>query len=486
MRVRSRDSRQNVAIESTMTQGPQFNRLIPYIGPANATARSGSMEYISDTERQWDSDNPCYHLTEDWVIHPARNFQITWNGENPGLVGSGSLAFPVTYGSIYYLAAIIDSHGYIAQAPTAEPSSTWSSIPDYAWEGWSNIYPVIRDELGLLNSIYELKDFRKLPQLLRNTRNGIKALTELSSGLRWVSQEKRKGELRLIYELMGKTTPGVWSSLLNLKWTKLKKLSLSEMISRLITVGKVAPEHFLNWKFAVQPLLRDMAALNRAASTTKQQVDSLLARADPDVIHKTHWSTTLRPDELGLPAETTVDSGIVSGGTGTGRHVVTYEYPEGIKYTFTGRYSFSYPEETRRLAYELGALDGLGMTMSAANLWNAAPWTFVIDWFVRIGPWLETFTPHHLEPVVHFHGACHSLKHCFDTCVWGTPYVPSLPTSYSYWGLEPRKMQSRKQSVYVRKSVVPFVSLPKTSDFSTMEKLLALALGLSSVRYSTL
>lgn len=40
----------------------------------------------------------------------------------------------------------------------------------------------------------------------------------------------------------------------------------------------------------------------------------------------------------------------------------------------------------------LSAADQIGLLNPAITAWEAVPWSFVVDWFVPVGDWLETFT----------------------------------------------------------------------------------------------
>jgi hypothetical protein len=66
-------------------------------------------------------------------------------------------------------------------------------------------------------------------------------------------------------------------------------------------------------------------------------------------------------------------------------------------------YTKYFSDYQKQNAIVLGLLDRLGATFNPAILWNAAPWTFVIDWVVGVSQWLDQFKISNLEPVTVVH-----------------------------------------------------------------------------------
>lgn len=76
----------------------------------------------------------------------------------------------------------------------------------------------------------------------------------------------------------------------------------------------------------------------------------------------------------------------------------------------TFNYRYSIPEygagELKLRAY----LDSLGLHPSVGNLWAILPYSFVVDWFVDLGGYLDSFQEDWLQPWVDFSGSVQSLK----------------------------------------------------------------------------
>lgn len=67
----------------------------------------------------------------------------------------------------------------------------------------------------------------------------------------------------------------------------------------------------------------------------------------------------------------------------------------------------------------------LGLDKLKANIWNSLPWTFVLDWLVRIGQLLERLDDYEHLPVV-VHQCTWSLK-----LTWGLQYEAWAPQRYN-------------------------------------------------------
>lgn len=68
-------------------------------------------------------------------------------------------------------------------------------------------------------------------------------------------------------------------------------------------------------------------------------------------------------------------------------------------------------------------LDSLGLNPSIANVWALIPWSFVVDWFWRVGKCLDQATTDWVEPWVQFIQACSSFKASGD--ISASLYLPA-------------------------------------------------------------
>lgn len=481
MRHREEDTRAETPRVSSYTLGSASLRMGSAIYPSLGTSfiPNGCFEVMDDVVGEFETQNDCYHYSDNWTSSPPVPFNVSWTGTNPGTIISGSLsgAPGLSLNSVF-------SPHTVPHSPSASDVDRWE-IPDWSSEGWYNIYPTIQQQVSGLNAIYELKDFRNLFPLLKRTQNSYRDLYS------WFG----KNPVRLLTrQILGIDRWG---------WTPPNKRDRQVMLRRLQSILRVpvapvfrkdrplveilrdlsdlAPEHFLNWNFALKPFMMDLAGFAGASQKTKKRVDELLEKAD-GTVWKGHYNRDLTAYQSGIDFEIVDDDPPwVSRGADTYRLVSELS---DVKYTLSVHYSFTFPGVTREMAHKLGYLDSIGVTPNFGNLWRAAKWTFIIDWFLKIGSMLDRLSPHLLEPVVNIHGGCHSVKYTLTTNFELSPWREYRnEANYVYSLADTTIVATREQDVYVRKMRIPsLLGLPKTSDFSTMEKLLALALGLTMRR----
>jgi len=231
--------------------------------------------------------------------------------------------------------------------------------------------PGIRPSLSLVNSIIELKDFKSLPRTLLR----IKSLTkDLLTGT-------YKG-LRTFPTLFRERKP----------------------LRRILGAGS---DTYLQAQFNILPLLRDVSGFKQALRTVSDQVDKLVH--DEGRRRTRHYSRDLRAqykdvDETSstftwpIPPPTGYPSQMV----GVGRKKRQVKYTEAL-FRSQLDYSYYFSQYQRENAHILGLLDALGVNLNPAIIWNAIPWTFVIDWVVNISSWLDNFKVGNLDPVTLIH-----------------------------------------------------------------------------------
>lgn len=171
----------------------------------------------------------------------------------------------------------------------------------------------------------------------------------------------------------------------------LTKLSLPNFLLELDDVGKlfqlwkkklstaknVAGLH-LNYSFGWKPLMSDIRAMCDVLANLIQRLEEFEKSAN--VTSKSHWY---------LPSTSTSKSGSFNYSTSPGKcywsGTVSRTKTAGLIYR-------PQPFEVTR-GYEMmlrAYLDALGFELNPRILWDAIPFTFVLDWFFGIGSWLES------------------------------------------------------------------------------------------------
>jgi hypothetical protein len=317
-----------------------------------------------------------------------------------------------------------------------------ATLNDLVSKSLKAMLPGIKPQLSLVNSLIELKDFKKLPATIKRLRTMVRSLRDL-----------------------------------NKKYTLRKILGGSS-------------DAYLQKEFNVMPLLSDIAGFRRALANTSKQVRNLLALEGRQLTR--HYYVGLEsvyPNKALTPSATyhypmaKVSSsalvepggGLVNKLTGVSKPYRTVMYD---KAQFHGEIQYTYylTQFQRENAKILGLMDALGVNLNPSIIWNAIPWSFVVDWVTNIGRWLDQFKVGNLEPITVIH------RYLWSTAVNRTTtidcevnlLVPTLPKPLV------RTSVCREESY--RRDLYPIgLTHITTSGFSLKEFTLAGALGLSRV-----
>jgi hypothetical protein len=244
-----------------------------------------------------------------------------------------------------------------------------SSIPSLLNRAITAMLPGIKaaDNVSLLNSIYELKDVKSLPhtlQLIRDT---------------FVSNKRVLSAIALM-----RSNPGA-------------------SLRRLLRAGG---DSYLQTQFNILPMLSDIVAVRRAIADTRNQLRQLVSRAGKP--QKRHYKVILSDDYVDKLEKT---NGAIPDGYVRKRmlaqRAVSYVTRE---FNATMEYSYSLPSWTNEDSLMEALLDRMGVNLNPRIIWNAIPWSFVVDWVIGVGRWLDQFKERNIEPTLYIRGACYSVK----------------------------------------------------------------------------
>lgn len=132
----------------------------------------------------------------------------------------------------------------------------------------------------------------------------------------------------------------------------------------------------LNWSFGVSPFMGDIQKLVSSYSDFRKKVNELNQASGSTKTH--HYS-----EEVSYAALT-----VTNLTSATSKYQTRYE-PFVKKWTCTIKYTMKlripYPPTFQNYA------KSLGFKFSLETIWNAIPFSFVLDWVVKIGDWLSRF-----------------------------------------------------------------------------------------------
>lgn len=268
---------------------------------------------------------------------------------------------------------------HVADSPFGEPGFPIAGLPAYyvkreddgfipapsnlaALEGFalSAVLPGIKAELSAINSLIELKDFKSLPKTLSKVN-------------RYVAETSRraKGSLREFFQ--------------------------------------GSADGYLQAKFNILPLLSDISGVHSALSSAERRINALVAGAGKPRLR--HYEKSLQ-EHTYSPFEETSDGYLPHEGSTviSGYYLTRKVYPEPSIFHVEIQYNYLFSEYQIVHAQLLGMLDFFGVNLNPAIIWNALPWSFVVDWVIGVGRWLDQLKVRNLEPRINIRRYCWSIK----------------------------------------------------------------------------
>jgi hypothetical protein len=352
---------------------------------------------------------------------------------------------------------------------------TWAWPTDHPWGGWENptqdltplfsfdsdgasvnlpteyeifeqdgikaMLPKIVEGMSLINNILELRDFKSLP---RSVDNAIRSINSI------------KGAIKN------------YGSLLN------KRKTLRSILRSTTTS---AADSYLQMQFNILPLFSDLNNTYVTLGSLDQQVEKLLDEAGKP--RNVHYA---RPFTEGYQrSEQTSDLFAYSNGIGKFQSVRKVSYPGHPMFRSHLRHCYFLDNYQRANARLLAAADLLGVGgFRPSVLWNAIPWSFVVDWVIGVNQWIKrNLDKAAMEPTCYITGYSSSfkakrqitLRHTMSQDSW------AVPTTWVDDG-------QQLEEVYYRSPKLPdLYNSIRTSGLNLKESSLAVALGITHRRH---
>lgn len=348
-----------------------------YIGQNRGYSASGLKKFGKDSGIVYEtggggSYRPCTHDKTDHG-DPIKQ---------GGFLQYGTPSNPALWGGVTN-SICIGLHQY-AVANCPEPSTlagytdsrSVSSIPwdELSAQAYNAMKPKINiDGLSYLNFLYELKDFKHLASSI------LGRLTK------------------------GRSAQSIWDAIFGYSNKKKhKKMTLRNLASTNLSV-----------QFAWRPFAQDVWSLYKTATNFGKRFQQFRRRAGLPMSN--HYTTIVSGTSL---SEQTLWSGTfgVPGGYVGGYNPTCYckivrMSDTGILYTANMRYKYELPAEVNTA---MGAMklimDALGVRPNPRIIWDAIPFSFLIDWVTNIGKLLERLSVDNLPIKVRISEFCHSAK----------------------------------------------------------------------------
>jgi hypothetical protein len=239
-----------------------------------------------------------------------------------------------------------------------------------AQDMWSSIRPSMEGDFSIINFILELKDMADIMHLYRDIRKAWKVRKDLNP---------------------------------------LYRRRMADRSDRLLSGGVLA------YQFGIKPFLDDVYNVFKQLSTFKSKLDALVRGEN-----KTHRKHVMWMRSLNIPADQKDLSTVVSSGMPGALMDRTWQRePYRVNGTFVYRYTM--PDANGWRSKVGGFLDALGLNVNPAIIWNAIPFTFVVDWFFNVSKWLHSLRMESLGILVRLEScsvSCKTKASCNYTYKW--------------------------------------------------------------------
>jgi hypothetical protein len=132
---------------------------------------------------------------------------------------------------------------------------------------------------------------------------------------------------------------------------------------------------------------------------------------------------------------------------------------KAARYHATVRYRYPLPAELLTPVGKMRALgDMLGISQDPAIIWNAIPYSFVVDWFVNVGGYLNRMRVDNIHAQTEILDFCHSVKvereWKLELQRWVMVPNGAWPSNSQYY-ISPYSAGGVKASIYVRRTGKP-------------------------------
>jgi hypothetical protein len=294
---------------------------------------------------------------------------------------------------------VISNQGFI-------PDPT--NLSDLKQRSLNSMLPGVKSEMSLINSVIELKDFKGLVKGLIKKFPLVKSL------------------------INGKTTLGQQAAELIGKIVAAKSAYKRSPSKALKAAIGAASSNYLGWKFAVAPLISDIRAVMRAIRSHEKQLNRLISEEGRPRVK--HWSFTWQEYDVYIrsTAYNCQPSTSPTWSYDIGAVVNSTVIPETSVFHAEVEYNYNFTQYQREHARLYGVLDSLGVNLNPAIIWNAIPWSFVVDWVFGVSKYLDQFKVRNMEPTINIRRYLWSIKRRRMT-VWSKDYTapstrPFTPT----------------------------------------------------------
>jgi len=343
---------------------------------------------------------------------------------------------------------LIDAAG---PAPFDNPALTLSEWAEFDSIALEQMLPSMYNGFSLPNFLFEMKDFRRLAYSVHQKKGRLSTL---------VFGDDEFANAKLSKALSSK----------KLKDRPLKALSKT----------------YLNYSFAWAPLVSDIAKMYKLVRQFDKRLAQLQDRANKPQTR--HFSIDLATDvdeskrvknwSLDVALDVSVSDNVAPYNPNWCYLVRRSRDLVPSVYRATCRFYYKLPDISGERLRLRAWLDAFGVRPDPSIIWNAIPFSFIVDWIIDVGGWLRRFSHDNLGLEIVVEDFCSSQKR--ETIVdYG--YAP-------IWASDPlnqedvRYVGTRIRKEYERRAGIPSIHGVSTASVPGLKQLSLAAALLGSRR----
>lgn len=338
---------------------------------ATCTRRLGREESITTSKGVDGGFRPCTHTINEWVANgssltsgPLQSLK-PWTG-----------AWKINQTLVTGLQGQVHANRYatflssVAADLPSLSSVQWAALRA---EALSTMLPSFSGDTSIANTIIELKDFKDIGN--RIAQRGLSNASRI-----------RRTQTGILHQ----QDPVSWSQ------TARRSSSL-----------------YLQYMFGWRPFINDVIELYRICKSIDERIRELVKRANsPQQRYYGRWveGSAVNPSVLA-----TGEDSPLGGYSGDFNPKVKWEVyraaSQGIRFHATMRYRYPVPPELTQAGGRAKALlDMLGINGNWSMLWNAIPYSFILDWFVKVSRYLNRLRVDNIPIKTEISDFCASAK----------------------------------------------------------------------------
>jgi hypothetical protein len=175
----------------------------------------------------------------------------------------------------------------------------------------------------------------------------------------------------------------------------------------------------LNIRYGWRPFLTDVVGILKGLATYRSELKKLLAQEGKILVHKYKVSLPIPDYERVFRLPTVCLSRVpMASAVGT---VAKTSCVSPTPFTCTIKYSYGIPELSKHQGEVRAFCDAFGVVWDPAIIWDAIPFSFIVDWFFRVGDFLTAANSiPAFQVTLTVHEACWSVKLQQSTGLYAT------------------------------------------------------------------